>query len=162
MDLLQSRLKKIVQSHYSLNKIISQNDFDLKNFYSFLSDRRNASFGDSLINFVYSCAKSITANNLTGIKISDTILVSGYKKSILNTWLSLQGRKKDQANALEALVFYVWLVHNFSIQEMSLLLSSSLDEKLLSSTIDENRTAIEAFRNFFDACHHLLFEKRNE
>lgn len=154
--MLRSHLKAILERYYTLDKHIT--DHNLLQFHNFLADKRNASLGDGIINLVYSYAKSIAAQKLSGVKISDTILVGGYKKSQLRSWLIVSGQKKDQANALEALIFYVWLVHHYSIEEMSLLLIKHLNKELLSSTTGENRTATEALTNLFDACHYLLYK----
>lgn len=159
MDLLRSHLKTSLERYYSLEKQVNVTNEIFQNFYSFIKDRRNASMGDSLINFVYSCAKSISQDSLTGVKISDTILIEGYKQSLLSSWLTLPGKKKEQANALEALIFYLWLVHSYTIEEMSLLISQHLNSDLLNSSTGEQRTAIEGLGNLFDACHHLLYQE---
>ena len=127
-------------------------------FLKFITDRRNASLGDSLINFIYSCSKSLALNECTGIKISDEILLQGFNSSNLQNWLKLPGKKKDQANAVEALIFYIWLNFDYSIEEMSLNLLSKIKNKdfNLNNEVEEKRIASIGFTNLFNGFNEML------
>lgn len=158
MEMVRSQLRVILEPHYPLPKTIYQNEASLADFGQFLLDKRNASLGDSLTNFLYSCAISLSKRKMTGVKVSDRILVEGYQQSQLRSWLPLHGNRKDQANGLEALVFYVWVVHEYTTEEMSLVIRSVLQGGPLGSNDEEKRTAAKAFTKLFNTFHNLLYE----
>ncbi len=156
MDLVRDKLKSFLQNHYVLER---------KNYYlakeeliNFIIDRRNASLGDSLINFIYSCSKSMARSECTGIKISDEIMLKGYNASKLAEWLHLPGKKKDQGNAIEALIFFVWLTYDYSIDEMALSLLSKMNVSglNLNNEIEEKRIAGPAFTQLFNSFNDII------
>lgn len=158
MDLVRDQLRSFLSKYYVLDKDIYTDDHKKASFLKFLVDRRNASLGDSLINFIYSCTKSMALEECTGIKISDDILIQGFYASELFTWLKIPGKKKDQANAIEALIFYMWLVFEYSIEEMAINLLSKLQNTTLNlnNVIEEKRIASLAFTNLFDSFNILI------
>jgi hypothetical protein len=165
MDLVRDKLKSFLQNHYQLELTDFKNDVNITLLLKFLVDRRNAAFGDSLVNFIYSCAKSMVRNECTGIKISDEILLSGFNQSKLHSWLKLPGKKKNQANAIESLIFFVWLKYKYSIEDMSLCLVSQMNKKdiNLNDEIEEKRIAIIGFSSLFNSFNDLMrFNKLNQ
>ena len=158
MDLVREKIRGFLQQYYKLDLKSYQSEDDTASLIKFLVDRRNASFGDSLINFIYSCSKTLARNECTGIKISDEILLKGFNGSKLNSWLKLPGKKKDQANAIEALIFFIWLNFDYTIEEMTLNLVSKLNAKEinLNNEIEEKRIAGMSFTNLFDSFNELL------
>ena len=158
MDLVREKIRSFLQQYYKLDLQSYYSENDTASLLKFLVDRRNASFGDSLINFIYSCSKTLARNECTGIKISDEILLKGFKKSKLYSWLKLPGKKKDQGNALEALIFFMWLNYNYSIEEMALCILSRMNNSglNLNNEIEEKRIAGSAFTHLFDSFHDLL------
>ena len=158
MEFVREKFTTILQNYYSLKSDLDVKGKDIDKLLIFLTDRRNASFGDSLINFIYSCSKSLAINECTGVKISDSILLKGFNDSNLLNWLKIKGKKKDQANGIEALIFYMWLVKNFQIENMCMILLSELDKKNLNNSIDEKRYASIAFTKLFNAFDHKLSE----
>ena len=158
MDLVREQLRSFLGKYYYLNKDVYSDKLKRDLFLKFLTDRRNAYLGDSLINFVYSCSKSLAMNECTGIKISDEILLQGFNSSKITNWLKLPGKKKDQGNAIEALIFFMWLVFEYSIEEMALNLLSKIKSKdfNLNNEVEEKRIASIGFSNLFDGFNDLL------
>ena len=156
MILIKEKLITSVKKHYQLNKEINFKQSNLEEFLKFLYDKRNAALGDSLINFIYSCTKSIVKNETTGLKISDTILLNGFSSSKLSKWLKLKGNKKVKANAIEALILYLWLVHDFKIEEMIMNLMLKLEKNNFNTSSEEKTYASFAFSSLFDSFDKLL------
>ena len=160
MDLVRDSLKSFLQRYYVLeNKNYHDKPEEL---IKFINDRRNASLGDSIINFIYSCSKSMAREECTGIKVSDEILLKGYNSSKLASWLHLPGKKKDKANAIEALIFFIWLNYDFSIEEMALNLLSKMKIQgmNLNNEVEEKRIAGQAFTQLFDTFNELLLQQK--
>ena len=158
MDLVRDKFISFLEKYYLIEPNLQITKENLPLFIKFLADRRNASIGDSLINFAYSCSKSLALNECTGIKVSDDILLLGYNESKLQKWLKLPGKKKDQANALEALIFFMWLNYNYSIEDIALCILAKLNVKEgnLNNGIEEKRISSVGFTNLFDSFHELI------
>ncbi|WP_455279999.1 ribonuclease III family protein [[Eubacterium] cellulosolvens] len=73
-----------------------------------LTDKGLAKLGDAYVNFIYSLALTEIEGKPTGIKVSDRILSNAAKKSGLKDLLAKRTRRDDTANAVEALIVYVW------------------------------------------------------
>ena len=73
-----------------------------------LTDKGLAKLGDAYVNFVYSLVLTEIEGKPTGIKVSDRILADAAKKSGLKDLLAKRTRRDDIANAVEALIVYVW------------------------------------------------------
>jgi hypothetical protein len=156
--LLSNNLKSIVEQYYPLKFPISSNETDAFNlFLQFIFDPRNASLGDSLVNFSYSCAKSLAGGFITSTKLADKILVEGFKQSEISKILKLSGERKVLGNYLEAFFLAVWLFGLLSLDELISRIKEELDPQMLDSNIDENRTAIKAFARLFNICRFLVF-----
>lgn len=164
MDLIREKIKFFLKKHYDLEPTNFTTEESKKKLLKFIVDRRNASFGDSLINFIYSCSKTLARNECTGIKISDEILLKGFNASKLNLWLKLPGKKKDQGNAIEALIFYIWLNFDYTIEEMALNLLSKLNVEgiNLNNEVEEKRIASIGFTNLFNSFNELLLSEHKK
>ena len=73
-----------------------------------LTDKGLAKLGDAYVNFIYSLVLTEIEGKPTGIKVSDRILADAAKKSGLKDSLAKRTRRDDAANAVEALIVYVW------------------------------------------------------
>lgn len=146
----------MLEHHYLLKR--GSGSFDQVELLKFLYDKRNASLGDSLINFIYSCTKSLASQKLTGLKVPDSILLNGFTSSKLALWLKLHGSKKEKANAIEALILYLWLVYDFEIEEMVLNLVLKLNKSNFNSRTEEERYSSQAFSSLFDSFDLLMRE----
>lgn len=73
-----------------------------------LTDKGLAKLGDAYVNFIYSLVLTEIEGKPTGIKVSDRILADAAKKSGLKYLLAKRTRRDDIANAVEALIVYVW------------------------------------------------------
>ena len=152
MDVFKKKIFLLLENHYEMKRGIKFSSLDDQTeLLKFLYDRRNAALGDSLINFIYSCTKSLATKKLTGLKIPDTILLKGFSSSKLALWLKLHGSKKDKANAIEALILFLWLVYDFEIEEMVSNLMLKLNKSNFSSRTEEERYASYAFSSLFDS-----------
>jgi hypothetical protein len=82
-----------------------------------LTDKGLAKLGDAYVNFIYSIALTEIEGKPTGIKVSDRILSDAAKKSGLKNLLAKRTRRDDVANAVEALIVYVWREELMKMEE---------------------------------------------
>jgi hypothetical protein len=133
-------IRKALQAKYNQRVSISS----LK---SFTFDKGNSKLGDSLVNFIYSLAKTGITNSSTGTKVSDYVLAEAYRAS---EWkkkpmITLKGSKGLLADKVEALILFFWVFELFTIEDLTTVLMKHLDEELLHHTKEEEQCAIVAF-----------------
>jgi len=116
------------------------------------TDKGLAKIGDGIVNLTYSMAKSIvlTQNNLnnkitrTGLKVSKTILANSLKNANMKNFAKSRADAHDLADTVEALVAYVWLSKQMSLNEIIDFLSNNLSGNLIIRS-EEIINATEAF-----------------
>ena len=121
----------------------------------FIFNKGNAKLGDSLVNFLYSLAKSGVSHSTTGTKVSDLILANAYRSS---SWtksddLQLKGKKGQLADQVEALVLFFWIQRLISIDKFVATLMEVLNPDQLHHPREEEETAIIAFKSLLDLCY---------
>ncbi|MHA2175944.1 MAG: ribonuclease III family protein [Candidatus Hodarchaeales archaeon] len=119
---------------------------------SFTLHKGNSKLGDSLVNFIYSLAKTRVLNSSTGTKVSDYILSEAYKAS---KWkkkalINLRGNKGQLADKVEALILYFWIFELFTIDDFVTKLMENLDNTQLHHSKEEEKNAIVAFSSLLD------------
>ena len=115
---------------------------------SFIAIKGNSKLGDSLVNFIYSLAKSGVSNAPTGTKVSDFILSKAYRSSKWgkNSKILLKGDKGRLADQVEALILYFWVYELMTIDEFTSSLMDHLDHEQLHHPREEEKVAINAFQ----------------
>jgi predicted HTH domain antitoxin len=99
----------------------------LDEFRKLLRDRGLAVLGDAYINFAYSLALTEIEGKPRGVKVSDRILAEAARRSGLKKFLPKRTRRGDVANAVEALLIYVWTKKLISLEEAVDVLSRSME-----------------------------------
>ena len=155
--MFSNQLKAIISSYYPLTFPITLETKPVQVFMNFLHDPRNAALGDSLVNFIYSVAKSLASANFTGTKVPDYVMVDAYKESLLFTKLKLTGERKKLGNTLESLVLATWVYDLLTLDDLVLRLKEELDPKMFKNITEERRTATKAFIHLYNVCAGLLF-----
>ncbi len=119
---------------------------------NYVHDKRNAKLGDSLVNFIYSVAKSIVSGIPTGAKVADSILAEAYKKSKWHKTqkLLLKGDKGKIADAIEALILYFWINQSIELEFFIDSLKNHLDINSFHHHKKERISAIESFHILLD------------
>ncbi len=142
---------------------------DLNKFKSQKSigtDKGLAKIGDGIVNLAYSVAKSIflTKNNLqhkiyrTGSKVSKQILANALKNADMKDFAKNRADAHDLADTGEALVAYVWLSKNLTLNEIIDFLTNELSGDLTNRS-EEIKSATIAFTNLFINIRKFLPEK---
>ena len=98
------------------------------------TDKGLAKIGDAIVNLSYSVAKSnfLTKNNpnkkpiRTGKKVGRTILEAALKKANLKNFAKNRANAHDLADTVEALVAYVWLANNITLNEIIDLITENI------------------------------------
>jgi len=141
-----------------LNRIKSQKSIG--------TDKGLAKIGDGIVNLAYSVAKSIflTKNNLrdkifrTGSKVSKQILANALKNADMKDFAKNRADAHDLADTGEALVAYVWLSKNLTLNEIIDFLTNNLSGDLTNRS-EEIKSATIAFTNLFINIRKFLPEK---
>jgi len=127
------------------------------------TDKGLAKIGDGIVNLTYSMAKSIvlTQSNLnnkvlrTGLKVSKKILADSLKNANMKNFAKSRADAHDLADTVEALVAYVWLSNQMSLNEIIDLLTSNLSGNLTIRS-EEIKNATEAFTKLLITIKKLL------
>jgi hypothetical protein len=105
-----------------------------------------AKLGDSLVNLCYSLAKSEVLMEPTGEKVRDSVLARAIRDTPVYTHI---GRRTDSgaaADAYEAIMAYLWLTGNLTIESMVSILVKELTIDSDTSRKQEGEIAAGAFR----------------
>lgn len=74
-----------------------------------LFDRELSSFGDSLLNFAYSLATTLSRGRPSGVRMPNSVLVEVAEVSGLRRLLPKRVTRKQRADAVESLLAYAWI-----------------------------------------------------
>ncbi|MHA1283369.1 MAG: ribonuclease III family protein [Promethearchaeota archaeon] len=117
------------------------------------TDKGLAKIGDSIVNLIYSVAKSIYLTKIrnfkiairTGKKVNQIILSNALKNAgFKGEYAKSRANAHDMADTVEALVAYVWLRNKISIEEMIDILVNNF-----KGEFNERKQEIEAAINAF-------------
>ena len=112
-----------------------------------LQDKNLARLGDAYINFIFSLAITEVEYVPTVTKVSDRVLANAAKRSGLRGLLPNRVSRGSIANAVEAIIVYVWLKKLIILEEAVNILKASLRDpsQAISNLIYEaiNRIEIE-------------------
>lgn len=127
------------------------------------TDKGLAKIGDGIVNLAYSVAKSIVLtksnrNNKvsrTGLKVSKKILATSLKNANMKDFAKSRADAHDLADTVEAIVAYVWLNNQISLNDIIDFLSSNLSGNLTIRN-EEIKNATEAFTKLLIKIKKLL------
>ncbi|UCG89772.1 MAG: hypothetical protein JSU57_04720 [Candidatus Heimdallarchaeota archaeon] len=131
-----------------------------ENLEAYIHKRSNAKLGDSLVNFIYSVAKSIVSEMPTGTKVSDSILSEAYRRSLwysTNT-LKIRGKKSRIADAIEALILYFWVHKDLTLEKLVDPLIAQLEPDRLHHPKEEYSSAVLSFQRLLDFLYNFHLE----
>ena len=126
---VEDNLKKSLRLKFGLSEL-SLNQIML--------NKSLASFGDALVNFIYSLALSEKNLELTGAKVKSQVLAEALKRVGLRKHLPNRSDRHSQGDAAEAFIAYAWLQDGFNLEEATTLISTHVDEP------------VEAFSKFLE------------
>ncbi len=93
-----------------------------------LTDRKLASFGDAYVNFVYSLALSFKSGSPVGARVKRDVLAEALRRAGLKGELPPRTSRRDQANAVEALIAYALAKGIITTVECVKILTKSKDD----------------------------------
>ena len=102
-----------------------------------LDDQNLAKLGDAYTNFVFSLYLSIKAGKPKGARAKSRLLSEALRRSGLREYVSSRVDRHGQADAVEALLVYVWLHGLVSISESLKILVEYEDEVEAFSSLIE-------------------------
>jgi hypothetical protein len=89
-----------------------------KSLSSILADKELASLGDAYVNLLYSLVLSKKQGKAVGKRADKIILSKALNKAGLRKFLPSRTDRHKQADAVEALLLYGWLVGKITLKEM--------------------------------------------
>jgi hypothetical protein len=139
---------------------ITTKNADHLNLMTFIQDKGNAKLGDSLVNFIYSVAKTIVSGKPTGTKVSDSILSEAFKTSLWykNEALKLSGNKGRIADSVEALILFFWVQKDSTLEFLINPLVSQLEPNRLQHPREEHNSAVNSFQKLLDKLFQIYFK----
>ncbi|MBU6997201.1 MAG: hypothetical protein HXS41_03505 [Theionarchaea archaeon] len=103
-------------------------------------------FGDALINFLYSLAKSRATGTWTGEKVSNYVLSQALIASDIDSPGGLD--KHEKGDFVESFIAHAWIDHVVTLEEAADVLVGVL--KLYNLEEDEQKAMVDAFRRLLD------------
>ena len=111
-------------------------------------DSNLSAFGDAVVNFLYSAAKSRVQGRYTGKKVSNIALSDALAKSKIKP--PRRSDKKMRGDFVEALIGKGYIEKVFNIDDALDILSEKLSGKDLNDPEEERLAIAEAFSYFID------------
>jgi hypothetical protein len=131
-----------MEDRFNLQEILQVSDRDLTEI---LVDKTLSKFGDALVNFTYSLAKSIVLQMLTGEKVPDKTLGSALRATALRQQVPPHAKIGTLGDVVEAFIAFMWLTERLSLQRIVEILVNNLKHRDLSDRKKERRAAREAY-----------------
>jgi len=103
---------------------------DYSSLSSVLMDKGLAELGDSLVNFLYSAAKSRVLGKFCGERVSNKVLAEALRRAGLRAELPRRVDVHVRGDAAEALIAYAWVSNWLRIDEAIDFLASHLERRL--------------------------------
>lgn len=111
-------------------------------------DSNLSAFGDAVVNFLYSAAKSKAEGRFSGKKVSNSALSEALAKSKIKS--PRRSDKKMRGDFVEALIGKGYIEKVFNIDDAVNLLSEKLVGKDLNDPDEEKNAIADAFSAFLD------------
>ncbi|UCE10357.1 MAG: hypothetical protein JSW61_00070 [Candidatus Thorarchaeota archaeon] len=115
-----------------------------------MNDKGLAKLGDALVNLFYSLGKSLATGSLAGEKVRDDVLAKAIRSTAAYRHLRRRTDMGAAGDAYEAIVAFLWLNGEISIEEAAEFLSKQLELDKKTSRKKEADTATKAFKAFLE------------
>jgi phosphatidylserine/phosphatidylglycerophosphate/cardiolipin synthase-like enzyme len=139
-----------ILQHLNLNELSPQNLNEL------LLNKALSKFGDALVNFTYSLAKSIVLQMPTGEKVPDKTLGNALRATALRKRLPSRVKIGTLGDVVEAFLAYMWLTGKLPLQLIVKILVDSLRYEDLSDRKKERRAARDAYISLLETTIKIL------
>ena len=150
-EITKRREQTVTQLQSALQDLLDQDQKQV------LNNKHLAKFGDALINFLYSIAKSIVTGKFCGEKVSDRSLAAALRETCLKEELQSRRTVDDLGDAVEAFCAHLWIKKLVSLEEMVMVLTNAINELELGHHKAEKVAERQAFKTLID----YLLTKRN-
>ena len=108
-------------------------------------DKGLAKLGDSLVNLVYSLAKSRIRDKPDGWKVPGKVLAEAIRKSGLKEYAPRRSDAHSLGDSAEGLIAYVWLAKVLDLEEISRVLEEEMKKWKITNRRSEIQMATKAF-----------------
>jgi len=100
----------------------------LRKVESILRDKGLASFGDSLVNFLFSLAVTKSLGKPTGLRMDNRVLAEAVRRSRLRSFIPRRTDRKAAGDYAEAIIAYAWLKKIMTTDEFIEIIMSDIDK----------------------------------
>ena len=121
-----------------------------KTIDAIMNDKGLAKIGDGLVNFCYSLAKSVVLGEATGEKVRDVVLAQAIRATPVYKRIGRRTDTGDAADAFEAIMAFLWMSNEITIEEFVSLLVQNLEFDSKTSRKKENSVAADAFQSVLE------------
>ncbi|TFG32324.1 hypothetical protein EU527_10390 [Candidatus Thorarchaeota archaeon] len=111
-----------------------------------LHDKGLAKVGDNLVNLAYSLAKTLVLGKLTGEKVKDSVLARAIRETSVYLHMNRRTDIGRAADAYEAVMAYLWMSGNLTMQDMIDSLSETLLIDSTTNRKEEDKLAALSFQ----------------
>ncbi len=139
-----------IASREHLRKLFQEIIDSNQSWLQLIKNKQIAQLGDSLANFIYSLAYSLTKGRCSGERVPDTVLANAYHSSTLKMILPVRGKKGQVGDAVEAFLLLSWLFGKVELEEMTMILASHLQIPKRPTRREEISGATVAFQRLLD------------
>lgn len=105
----------------------------INDLHDILVDEDLASFGDTLVNFVYSIALSVVSGKFRGGRVRNRVLAEALCRCGLRSLLNGKVDVHVKGDAAEALIAYAWLSGRVSLNELVDILVGNLSADVIGN-----------------------------
>ncbi|MFX1519049.1 MAG: ribonuclease III family protein [Promethearchaeota archaeon] len=127
-----------------------------RNLEEILVDKSLSKFGDALVNFTYSLAKSIVLQMPTGEKVPDKTLGNALRATALRQQVPPHAKIGTLGDVVEAFLAYMWLTDRLSLHRIIEILVDGLKHRDLSDRKKERRAASDAYISLLEVSLEIL------
>ncbi|KXH76494.1 MAG: hypothetical protein AM326_02615 [Candidatus Thorarchaeota archaeon SMTZ-45] len=121
-----------------------------------MNDKGLAKVGDGIVNLCYSLAKSKVLGHATGDKVQDSILARAIRATEIYRHMTHRTDVGKAADAYEAIIAYLWMRGNITVQGTVDALIQTLHIDSKTSRKKEGEIAALSFQQFLEQHTHSL------
>lgn len=110
-------------------------------------DEDLAKLGDTLVNLIYSLARSMAQKKPDGAKVSNKVLSESLRMAGLRSLAPSRVDRHRLGDITEAMIAFAWLQDKIKIEEAAEILSDSLREVDFQSRREVLKASGEGFKN---------------
>jgi len=128
------------------DKLLVQHD----SLEAIMNDKGLAQIGDNLVNFIYSLAKSVVLESMSGEKVRDKVLAKAIRATSIYDHIGHRTDAGRAADAYEAIIAWLWMKDRLDAGWAIGYLAERLTIDRTTNRKQEGEAAAEAFKSLLE------------